>query len=273
MPTPPSPIITLTTDFGYADPYVGAVKGTILRVCPQARLVDVTHAVPAHQVLTGAFILASAAPYFPAGTLHLVIIDPGVGTDRAILVAQFGGQIFIFPDNGVITVIKEKLPLEGLVSVRNLSFLGGAEVSPTFHGRDVFAPLVGYIARGGEIGRLGPVPGTYRLLDLPTPETMPEQMLGCVIHVDRFGNLISNISRAEVYERLGGVGDLSVFCGDEEVGPIVGTYGARGIGEPVALFNSMGLLEVAVSQGRACDAFRAGLSTPISIRKREFLDA
>ena len=273
MPTPSSPIITLTTDFGYADPYVGAVKGTILRACPTARLIDITHAVPAHQVLTGAFILASAAPHFPAGTLHLVIVDPGVGTDRAILVAQFGGQIFIFPDNGVISVVKQELPLEGLVSVRNLSFLGGAEISPTFHGRDIFAPLVGYIAGGGDIGRLGPVPGTYRLLDMPTPEAMGDRIDGCVIHVDRFGNLISNISRAEVSERLGGIGSLSVFCGDEEVGLIVGTYGARAIGQPLALFNSMDLLEVAISQGRACDAFRAGLSTPISIRKREFLDA
>ena len=149
------PLVTLTTDFGLADPYAAAMKGVILHCCPEAQIVDISHQVPSHNILSGAFVLANAAPFFPPNTVHVVVVDPGVGTDRAILVAQFGDQLYVFPDNGIITFIKDAYPLQNMVEVKHFDLLGIESPSGTFHGRDVFAPLVGYIFSGKPISRLG----------------------------------------------------------------------------------------------------------------------
>ena len=258
-------IVTLLTDFGTADGYVAAMKGAILTVCPRAVLVDITHEIPAHDILTGAIILSQAAAYFPPGTLHVAVVDPGVGTDRKILAANFGHQSFLFPDNGVITFVAESMAMESIVSVRDQRFIAAGEVSTTFQGRDVFAPLAGHILNGLDIARLGPRPDTYKTLDLPAPIQREEGLYAQVIHVDRFGNLISNISPRDIAQLPTPAGGLRVRCAGRDVGPIQSTYAMVDPGQPVALMNSMGLLEVGVNHGRACDVLSAGIGTEIVV--------
>lgn len=258
------PLATLLTDFGRGGPYVAAMKGVILARCPRARIVDISHDVPAHDVLAGAFALAQAAPYFPAGTLHVVVVDPGVGTERRILAARFGGQVFLFPDNGIISLVARGAPLEQITAVRNTKYLPPGEPSSTFNGRDIFAPLAGHILNGVPIDRLGPQPDTYKLLELPAPRQTPGGLLGQILHVDGFGNLASNIDGPTLWA-LGEPADLVVRCGGRNVGPVRGAYGFVGVGEPVAVINSMGMLEVAVNQGRACEVLDAKAGTEVTV--------
>jgi hypothetical protein len=258
-------IATLLTDFGTADGYAAAMKGAILAVCPRAQLVDISHDVPAHDILAAAMVLAQAAPSFPSGTLHVVVVDPGVGTERKILAARFGAQTFLFPDNGVITFITDSMPLEAIVSVRDPRYVTTGPVSMTFHGRDIFAPVAGHILNGLDIGKLGPKPDTYKTLDLPVPFQREEGLFGQVIHVDRFGNLISNVSQRDVAQWRPQQAGLCITCGGRQVGPIQATYAAVEPGQPVALINSMGLLEVGVNRGRACDLLAAGVGAEIAV--------
>jgi len=244
-------IVTLTTDFGTADPYVGAMKGVILSMCPAARIMDISHDVRPQDVLCGAFVLAEAAPYFPDGTLHVVVVDPGVGTNRGILAARFGKQAFLFPDNGVITLIAQRMPLAGIFSVRNTRYLPPVEPSRTFHGRDIFAPVAAHLLNGLDIAELGPQPDAYKLMDIPPIEQRENEIIGQVIYVDRFGNLVSNIPESIVRGRYTALDRMRVLCGGRDVGPLQGTYAFVDPGRPVALFNSMGYVEVAVNRSSA----------------------
>ncbi|MBT7171344.1 MAG: SAM-dependent chlorinase/fluorinase, partial [Phycisphaerales bacterium] len=219
-----------------------------------------------------AYVLAHAAPYFPEGSIHVVVVDPGVGTDRSILVGQFGGQLFIFPDNGVITIIRKMLPLEGLVSVRDYKFLGDREVSPTFHGRDVFAPLAAAVSNGLRISDLGPTPPTYKLLDLPEPIWAGGTLVGKVVYVDRFGNLITSINERHIRERFLPHGEFQISCNGHKVSGLKTTYGQAGLGEPLALIDSMGDLELAVNLGRACDEFDARPGMTVEVAQLHFLE-
>lgn len=268
----PRPIITLLTDFGTADPYVAAMKGTILQVCPVAEIVDISHEIPPHDILAGAFVLANAAPAFPEGTVHVVVVDPGVGTGRGILVGQFGGQHYVFPDNGVISFIKEVLPLQGLVAVRNLQKLGFDQISHTFHGRDIMAPLAGHLAMGLNPADVGTTPSRYKLLDLPLPETDETSMAGRILYVDHFGNLISNIQDADIRSRFKDRANIRIECNGQSVGPISETYGRVRPGETLALINSMGLLEIAICQGRACDILGAGIGADVTVTQQQYLE-
>jgi hypothetical protein len=258
-------IITLLTDFGTADPYVGAMKGVLLGAAPGAVIVDICHDVPAHNVLSAAFILAQVAPYFPKETIHVIVVDPWVGTDRRILAARLGEQTYLFPDNGVISFIAAAMPMQAMAVVRNTKYLPPIEPSMTFQGRDVFAPLAAHLARGVPIAELGPQPDSYKLLQLPRPTAADGQVTGHVLYVDRFGNLITDIPQAMLD---GGreAACLHVYCNDKDAGPLQATYALVDIGKPLSLFNSMGLLEVAVNQGRACDLFHCGVGAPVVVK-------
>ncbi|MCK4602021.1 MAG: SAM-dependent chlorinase/fluorinase [Phycisphaerae bacterium] len=257
-------LVTLLTDFGTRDPYVAAMKGVILRMCPKARIVDISHDIPPQDILAGAFVLAQAAPHYPPDTLHVVVIDPGVGTERRIMAGRFGEQLFLFPDNGVITFVVQSMPLKTMAVVRNAQYLPAAELSMTFHGRDIFAPLAGHVLNGVDIARLGPSPKTYKLLDLPAPQERDDGLIGQVVYVDGFGNLISNISRRFVEEACEALDRLHVICAGRDIGPLQGTYGFVGKGEPLALFNSMDLVEVAVNGSKACEVL--GISIGAEVR-------
>jgi len=257
-------IITLLTDFGRSDSYVAQMKAVMLTVAPDATLVDVTHDVPPGDVLAGAFALASALPHFPAGTVHCVVIDPTVGTDRRILAARYAGQTVVAPDNGVITLVDRVLPLEQIAAVRDRRYFRGPSVSATFHGRDIFAPVAAHLARGLVLDRLGPQPETVKFLEVPEPRVRADgTMAGQVLYVDRFGNLISNIPADSVAEAIGGGSDVG--CGGRPVGPIRRAYADVERGEALALVNSMGLIEVAVNGGRAADVLGAGVGTEVRV--------
>ena len=261
-------LATLLTDFGTREPYAAAMKGVILSLCPYAQVVDISHDIRPYDVLGAAMVLGESAPCFPPGTVHVVVVDPGVGTDRRVLVGQFQGRMYVFPDNGVITAVAERGPAEALVVVRNPAYLPKFPASATFQGRDVFAPIAAQILNGLHIQRLGPQPETYKLLELPACEETQGEIVGQVIHVDSFGNLISNIPESLVRERWMHLEAVRGTCGERDVGGIQSTYGFVGEGQPLMLFNSMGRVEVAVNRGRACDVFEAGFGTPIRLKAR-----
>ncbi len=261
------PLMTLLTDFGERDGYVAAMKGVILQRCPNCRIVDVTHSISPGDVMTGAYILAQAAPYFPHQTVHVVVVDPGVGTSRRILAARFSGQSFVFPDNGVISMIAERMLLEEIATVSNVRATGGAS-STTFHGRDIFAPAAARILDGAAVRSLGPKPGTYKLLDIPRPALVDDGIRGHIIYVDNFGNLISNIPEKLIRDNLGRSADITVSCGDHEIGAPVETYGRVEINRPLSLINSMGLLEIAVNQGSARQLLGGRVGDAVRLSKK-----
>jgi len=259
-------IATLLTDFGTRDPYVAAMKGVMIGLCPDVHLVDISHDVPPHDVLAAAFVLAQAAPSFPTGTVHLVVVDPDVGTDRDILAARFGGQVFVFPDNGVISFVAGSMPLEQIVAVRDKRYFATSDPSGTFHGRDILAPVAVRILLGLDLRRLGPQPDKYKLLDLPPVAEPPGELAGQVVYVDHFGNVISNITEAAIRHRWAVPDRVRVFCQGKDYGPLRGTYGHVAAGEPVALINSMGLLEIAVNRDQASRILDARIGTAVRVR-------
>lgn len=264
-------LVTLLTDFGLEGPYVGAMKGALLSACGDAEIVDISHNVPAQDLLTASLVLAQSAPWFPPRTLNVVVVDPTVGTDRPLLYAQFGGRRFLFPDNGVITFVAASMPLETIRLCVNSDYVVSSPPSNTFHGRDIFAPLAGRLLSGLDPALLGPTPQTYKLLDVPAPHESQGGIVGQVIYVDHFGNLVSNISADMIRRRWGDRADLTVICAGMHLGRIASGYAEVAQGELLTLINSMGLLEVAVNQGSAREALDTGVGKEIRVCPAETL--
>lgn len=251
--------VTLLTDFGARDGYVGAMKGVIVSCCPAAAIHDLTHEIPAGDIREGAFVLAAAAVHFPPGTIHVAVVDPGVGTDRRPLVVMAGGSYFVGPDNGLLSLavaaVREASPEhpETVIRVLDRPAAFAREVSATFHGRDVFAPVAGSLAAGADVADLGTVAGSMLTIELPRPVRVPGgdvTVLGEVLRVDRYGNLITNIMPSD-YGRDALVS--SVEIGAARVGSIRATYGDAASGELTALVGSDGRLEIAVRDGSAAE--------------------
>jgi S-adenosylmethionine hydrolase len=258
------PLITLTTDFGTDSPYVAAMKGAILCINPVARIVDLSHDIPAQDVRHAAFFLAEAVPYFPPGTLHVVVVDPGVGTARAVLYVAVGGQRLLVPDNGCWTLLAcegQPHPLR-VIRLSEPRFWRPV-VSATFHGRDIFAPVAAYLTLGVSPSELGPPMTDWARIDWPAPARLPHGVCGEVIFVDHFGNLITNIPGAA----LAGSGrkPLAVTVGSRAVSRCVRTYAEAQRGELVALVCSSGLLEVAEVQGNAARHLQVAAGTPVRV--------
>lgn len=252
-------VITLTTDFGTRGGYVAAMKGVILGIAPLAVLVDVSHGVAPQDVMGGAHLLAGVYRFFPRGTVHLVVIDPGVGTTRRGLAARAGGYLFVAPDNGVLTPILDASDDAEIVSLTNADYWLD-EVSPTFHGRDVFAPVAAHLANGVPLEALGiPIEDPVRL-SLPAPRISGQKVEGTVLWVDRFGNLVTNISAGA----LAPGETYRVTVGHLEVIGLVTTYGKVRAGQPLALVGSHGFVELAVREGSA--AAMAGVSRGAMVR-------
>jgi len=232
---------------------------------PRVPIVDITHDIRAHDVVGAAFILFHAAINFPPGTLHVAVVDPGVGTERRILAARFGEQHFLFPDNGIISFVAHHLPLREIAVVHNPRYMPHTPASMTFHGRDVFMPVAAHMLGGVQIHMLGTLPETYKTFDIPEPKATDDTIVGSVLHVDHFGNLISNITERMVRERWQHIDRLIVTCDSAPIGKLVNTYGHVAEGEPLALFNSMRLIEVAVNGGSAEKTFNAKVGTEVRI--------
>ncbi|MBL7218567.1 MAG: SAM-dependent chlorinase/fluorinase [Phycisphaerae bacterium] len=255
-------IVTLLTDFGTEGPFAAAMKGVILQVCPRAQIIDISHDIPPHDLLAGALVLARSIPHFPPGTVHVAVVDPGVGTNRAILAGRYGQQTVIFPDNGIISLVERVLPLQDIRLCRNLPH-HPRFISSTFHGRDIMAPLAGHILNGLNISALGPRPATYKLFELPNPSVEGACITGQVMYIDRFGNLITNIS-GELARQVGGnLRTVTTTCNAQDAGPLVHTYGLVELDKPLVVFNSTDMIEIAVNQGRADKLFEAEVGTPV----------
>ena len=259
-------IVTFMTDFGTEDGYVASMKGVLLSIAPSAILVDITHEIALGDVLAGAFVLNQVIDYFPAGTIHLGVIDPGVGTDRRILAARYAGQIVIAPDNGLITLVDQRLGLEGIVSVRNERFFLTSRIGRTFDGRDIMAPVAGALAMGGRFDQLGPPPESYKLLDLPQPRAEGSTLIGQVLHIDRFGNCVTNLRRSMIEQVTHSLAKAEVFVGEKSVGPLRGAFAHVAQGELLALLDSIDLLEIAVNCGRASERLGLRIGDEVQVR-------
>lgn len=257
-------IITLTTDFGTSGHYVAAMKGVIYSINPAATVVDITHQIPPQNVRRGAAVLAEASRWFPPGTIHVAVVDPGVGTDRAIVYADVGRQHFIAPDNGLLSRVAACEEPARLIRLEQPEFWL-ADVSSTFHGRDIMAPVAARLSLGLDPARLGPPLERLLLLPRPEPVCQGNCIEGQVVDVDSFGNLITNIQKQHL-EAIANPDQLTIHVGREQVAGIVAAYGVKSPGTLVALVGSSGCLEVAEVGGSAAKRLQAQEGLPVILR-------
>jgi S-adenosyl-L-methionine hydrolase (adenosine-forming) len=253
-------LVTLLTDFGLADTYVGQLKGALLAVAPAASLVDLTHAVPAQSVRGGAFLLWTAVEVFPPGTVHVAVVDPGVGSERRAVAARAArGDLFVGPDNGLLVPALDRLGgVAAAVELAAPAYWRLDRPARTFHGRDVFAPVAGHLANGVALDRLGPPVELRRPFALPAPVVEPGRVMGEVLHVDGYGTLVTNIPGTAVPERF------SVSIGGREV-PSAPTYAAVEPGALLALVGSSGLLEISARNADAAARLGVGLGAGVLV--------
>jgi S-adenosylmethionine hydrolase len=243
------PFIALLTDFGTRDHYAGAMKGVALGICPDAVLVDVSHDLPAHDVAAGALELAAVYKYFPPATIFVVVVDPGVGSDRRGIAAEAAGYRFVAPDNGVLTLVFRESPPRRVVELTERKY-ARPTVSRTFEGRDRFAPAAAWLARGVDLSALGRPVTTWQTLPLHEPVVLAGRIDGEVWRIDRFGNMITNIDRAS-FSRIASGGGISITAGGRAIDRLVSTYAEAAPGTVCALFGSTDHLELAVNGGSA----------------------
>jgi S-adenosylmethionine hydrolase len=262
------PVVALLTDFGLQDHYAGALRGSILAACPEATLVDVTHDVPAHDVAAGALALDGAYPHFPAGTVFVAVVDPGVGSERRAVAIGAGRWLFVGPDNGIFTLVLDAHPPARVHLLANPE-LHRRPVSPVFHGRDLLGPAGARLARGMPLSEVGPRVDDPVRLEMPRPRAVPGGIEGVVVHVDRFGNLVTNLREADLSAT--GQGEaIEARLGATRV-PLVRTYSDVPPRAPCALVGSSGRLEIALREGRA-DAL-AGRGAVVVVRFAGVLDS
>jgi S-adenosylmethionine hydrolase len=254
-----TPIIALLTDFGLRDHFVGVMKGVIASIAPEARVVDVTHEVEPYRVAQARFLLAQSWPYFPAGTIHVAVVDPGVGSARRPIVVRANGHVFVGPDNGLLGDLLEA-PRASVREITNRRLML-PEVSSTFHGRDVFAPVAAHLATGVAPARVGPlihdaVPGSSRAV-----QASACRWSGEIVHVDRFGNLITNLPAACVQ----GEALFTLRTGRRKFHTVAPSYSALAPGTAGLIAGSSGFLEIAINQGPAADALGLGVGERVEL--------
>ena len=259
-----NPIITLTTDYGTNDHLVGTLKGVILKINPDVTIVDITHEVAPYDVLDVALAIAWAYCYFPARTIHVVIVDPGVGTERRPLLVSGETQYFVAPDNGVLSLVYEQ---ETALLVRHATaehyFL--QPVSKTFHGRDIFAPVAGWLSKGWQSASMGEEISDYKRFALPKPKAADGVTQGTVLRMDHFGNLITNFRPDDMPDGALKSGTLKMQVNGKEVKRLVETFAQGEPGEPVALVGSSGFIEIAVNKGNAARVVGAGRGAAVVV--------
>jgi S-adenosyl-L-methionine hydrolase (adenosine-forming) len=265
-PLTPSGVITITTDFGHQGPFVGVIKGCMLTRFPQARIVDLTHEIVVHWPAEAGFWLARAYGYFPAGTVHVAVVDPGVGTSRNIIAVRAGGHYFIAPDNGLLAPVVGRTGDALIVRLGSaeLARLGVQRPSATFHGRDIFAPVGAELAAGRcQLEELGPAVDTLVPSWVDDPAIDARSITGVVITIDHFGNLITNIDAALI-ERF----RLPLVHAGNHSFPLLRTYGDARPGEYLALVNSFGVIEIARAENSAAEGLGLSRGAPVVVRDR-----
>jgi S-adenosylmethionine hydrolase len=256
-----NPIITLTTDYGTNDHLVGTLKGVILKINPDVTIVDITHHVTPFDLLDGALSIGAAYSYFPARTIHIIVVDPGVGTERRPLLATSENQYFVAPDNGVLSLIYERDPN---VVVRHANYYL-QPVSKTFHGRDVFAPIAAWLAKSGQTASMGEVIEDYKKFAMPRPKAANGLMKGIVMRVDAFGNLVTNFRPEDISEAARKAGKVDLAVGTHTVARLVETFALGNAGEPIAYVGSSGYVEIAVNKGNAARTLALGRGAPVTL--------
>jgi S-adenosylmethionine hydrolase len=259
------PVIALLSDFGTRDHYAGTMKGVMLNICPDVTLVDITHEVPPHDVLDGALQLAAAARYFPAGTIFLAVVDPGVGSSRRGIAAEAGDYKFVGPDNGVLTAVLREWTPKKIVELTERRY-ARPTVSRTFEGRDRFAPAAGWLAKGIQLTALGRPAPDFHKLDIPQPQATDGDLAGEVLRIDRFGNLVTNIDR-KTFEGAARSGTMQVTAGGHTVGRLVATYADIQPGEICALFGSTDHLELAANSESAAERLGLARGAAIEVKR------
>ena len=259
-------IVTFTTDFGLNDAFVGIMHGVVLNIEPATRIVDVCHSVTSYDILDGAWTIAQAYRFFPPRTAHVIVVDPGVGSKRRPILAETENYFFIAPDNGVLSMIEareQKYTVRHITSERYLL----EPVSQTFHGRDVFASVAGWLSKGIDPADFGPEITDYVRLPLPTVERVGDNSLrGVVLKVDKFGNLITNIGEQEAPELFSAtVPPVSILISGETITRLCRSYAEGAEGEHFAIIGSSGYLEIAARQSSAAQKLSAGVGSPVGI--------
>lgn len=256
-----NPIITLTTDYGTDDHLVGTLKGVILKINPEVTIVDITHHVTPFDLLDGALTIGSAYSYFPPKTIHIVVVDPGVGTERRPLLVSGQNQYFVAPDNGVLSLVYER-EQNVLVRHANVEHYYLQPLSKTFHGRDVFAPVAAWLTKGWQTASMGDEIQDYKRLALPRPKPGDGGVKGLVLKIDAFGNLITNF-RAEDVPAAQNDGALKLQVGSQAVKRLVDTFAQGKANEPIAYFGSSGYLEIGINKGNAARTLSIGRGAPV----------
>ena len=259
----PDPIITLTTDFGTSDHLVGTMKGVILNINPAARIVDLNHHVTPFDVLDGALSIANSYRYYPSRTIHVVIVDPGVGTNRRPLLVSGEKQYFIAPDNGVLSMIfdRESCLVRHITSEHY--FLN--PISPTFHGRDIFTPTAAWLSKAFQTEAFGEEISDYVRFTVPKAKPAGQMVKGVVLRVDAFGNLMTNLTAEDVPAAAVESGAIKLSVGGKEVRKLLQTFALGTPGEPIAVFGSAGYLEIAVNRGSAARTLGANRGAEVTL--------
>ena len=259
-----TPIITLMTDFGEQDTYVGAMKGVILSICPEAKMIDLTHRIPAQDICAAALQLSSVYAYFPPETIHLIVVDPGVGSQRRAIICQVENHTFVCPDNGLLTLVVQQAPIEASVAIQNKTYFL-PQVSHTFHGRDIFAPVAAHLANGIPMSEFGPLVTDLRHLQLAKPDISESQIKGEIIWIDHFGNAITNIGHQHL-QIIDPELKLQINFRDQQISRLSESYSTVPVGTTLALISSFDYLEISVNQGSASQICNLSLGDSVLVQ-------
>ena len=261
------PIITLTTDYGSNDHLVGTLKGVILRINPEANIVDITHHVTPYDLLDGALAIGSAYSYFPPRTIHVVVVDPGVGTDRRPLLVSGETQYFVAPDNGVLSLVYER-EQSLLVRHANVDHYYLQPVSKTFHGRDIFAPIAAWLSKGWQAASMGDEIIDHKKFTMPKPKVADGTVKGVILRVDSFGNLVTNFRPEDLPASALETGNVQFQIGAQTVTRLVDTFAKGNPGEAFAYIGSNGFVEIGVNKGSAAKMLNAGRGVAVTLNGR-----
>ncbi|MGH9698446.1 MAG: SAM hydrolase/SAM-dependent halogenase family protein [Candidatus Acidiferrales bacterium] len=258
------PIITLTTDYGTNDHFVGAMKGVILNIHPEATIVDITHSVIPHDILDGALAIGQVYKYFPPRTIHVVVVDPGVGTPRRPILVAGDTHYFVAPDNGVLSVIYDQSDAIHAWHITSEHYFL-SPVSTTFHGRDIFAPVAGWLSKSWQTQAFGEEITDQVRFAIPKPKTAGAGIKGVVLRVDHFGNLITNITPEDAPALVAPEGKFTIRAGNAEIRKVLQNYAQGAAGEPFGVIGSTGFLEISVNKGSAAKTLAAARGAEVTV--------
>jgi S-adenosylmethionine hydrolase len=263
----PNPIITLTTDYGTNDHLVGVLKGVLLKINPELTIVDITHNVSPYDLLDGALTIGAAYSYFPARTIHLVVVDPGVGTDRRPLLVTAQNQYFVAPDNGVLSLVYEREADNLVVRHATAEHYFLQPISKTFHGRDIFAPVAAWLSKGWQTSAMGEEIEDFQRFVLPRAKATDGGAQGVVLRIDNFGNIMTNFRAEDLPESASNGGGLHLKVGNHAVSRLVETFAMGDPDEPIAYMGSSGYLEVGMNKANAARKLAVSRGTAVTLTK------